>query len=579
MAKMIPDMPSEDIANEGERLVYQALKEQLPDDWVVRYHYPACWKVGSYLKDFEVDFIVVAPSKGLLFLEVKSSFGFECSEAAWYRVKKNGKREKTRSPLDQVSGTMHRVVEKVSDKIFGCEKYDFPGIYGHLVIYPKGKLMGSQPGSVASDTVATRKDMENLSKLIPSTFNLWGPPEQGHKFSHTKMKRIVDFFEDNCRYIQVFASDVDEDENCIEELTRKQFEAFKHLLSFPRVVVSGPAGSGKTMIAQWIAGEYHQQGKNVLLLCYNRVLEAWIKQSIPENSFEVRSFSSICRERIIAAGESFNLPTGTKAINEFWTQEAPDRLFSALTETADEEKYDVILVDEAQDFHEDWWMSVQLLLRDPDQGGLYMFRDPNQAGVYGHGTMYPSANVYEVPLTENCRNTKLINSYCSHVIESNIASAVKSPEGVIPEINEALSDGSLRAQAVKRAVNKLLSDGFCVSQIAILSPYSSKHKLSILNRLDSISNIKVRGGDAAIESWKDGETIWGSTIKSFKGLEADCVIISDLHLIGDHFTQSDLYVACSRAKHKLFLFPIIPEGAEYLRAHLGEKIPQQSSKR
>ncbi len=37
--KMIPDINPEDIKNSGERKVYYALREQLPDNWVVVYHY------------------------------------------------------------------------------------------------------------------------------------------------------------------------------------------------------------------------------------------------------------------------------------------------------------------------------------------------------------------------------------------------------------------------------------------------------------------------------------------------------------------------------------------------------------
>ncbi len=568
MARMIPDIPFEDIDNDGERLVYQALRAHLPEDWVVRFHYPACWKVGGYLKDFEIDFIVIAPSKGVLFLEVKSSYGFECDNAAWYRVKRSGHREKTRSPIDQVTRTMHRVVEKIAAQIFGAEKRDFPGIYGHLVIYPKGELRGSLPGSIAPETVVTRKDMPNIAPVLNDSFNHWGPPGLGHQFSNTKAQRVVDFFEDNCRYVQILAADVDDDERSIEALTRKQFDAFRHLLSMPRVAVSGPAGSGKTMIAQWIAAAYHQQGKKVLMLCYNKVLEAWIKQSTPDNSFEVRSFFSICKERIVAAGEPFVVPSDGKAQNDFWTKEAPDQFFSVLTDTNDESKYDVILVDEAQDFHEDWWMSVQLLLRDPDNGGLYMFRDPNQRGVYGHGTEYPSANVFDVTLEENCRNTKSINTYCSHIIESEIASAETSPEGVVPEINEALKELQVRAKAVKDTINKLLADGFDPSQIALLSLYNKKNAQSTLSRLESINNIPLTGDRYQVEQWVEGTVLWGSTIKSFKGLEADCVIITDLHPVGGNFTQSDLYVACSRAKHKLFLFPASQECNDYLRRQL-----------
>ena len=92
----------------------------------------------------------------------------------------------------------------------------------------------------------------------------------------------------------------------------------------------------------------------------------------------------------------------------------------ACEKTLDEERYDAIVVDEAQDFHETWWLPVQLSLKDPDNGRMYLFLDPNQSGVYGHGDRYPAHNMTTQELGENCRNTKKIVDYCSNVIDTEI---------------------------------------------------------------------------------------------------------------------------------------------------------------
>ena len=44
-----------------------------------------------------------------------------------------------------------------------------------------------------------------------------------------------------------------------------------------------------------------------------------------------------------------------------------------------------------------------------------------------------------------------------------------------------------------------------------------------------------------------------ATIRSFKGLEADAVLMVDVVAPGSlpHFSQADFYVGCSRAKHQL----------------------------
>jgi ATP-dependent exoDNAse (exonuclease V) beta subunit len=44
-----------------------------------------------------------------------------------------------------------------------------------------------------------------------------------------------------------------------------------------------------------------------------------------------------------------------------------------------------------------------------------------------------------------------------------------------------------------------------------------------------------------------------STARSFKGLEADVVILADFSGLGGHFTVSDLYVALTRARSHLII--------------------------
>lgn len=590
MAIILPDMNENELpSNIGERLVYKALKEQLPDDYIIRYHYPACWKEtgehgNEYLKDFEVDFIIIAPKRGLLFLEVKSSYGLECEKATWYAIKRDGSREKTRDPFDQACNGMHKVVKRLANRIWGKEKKDFPGLFGYLVVFPRGEVVGNLPESKDRELLVKKSAMHQLSERIEDAFAKRGEPARGKLFNRGVMEKVVEFFEDNCRIIQVYSADSDEDVRKIEELTREQYNCFRYLLKFPRVTVSGPAGSGKTMIANWVANEFagrtNAEGRKnrVLFLCFNRVLEHWLKETRAQEDvdLEIRSYNSLCREHIVKAGGSFKPPNDPEQKKLFYANEAPLKLINSLDNVKQSEKYDVIIVDEAQDFHENWWPCVELLLKDPDDGGLYIFRDPRQSGLYGHGNKFPAHGMYPVPLSVNCRNTKKINHYCSNIIDHKIESHDRMPEGNQAEIGIAIQDNSHRAIAVREAVQKLLNaeNGFSPSQIAILSPFNKENQLSTLSRLSSISNIPVEGNEDAISKWKDGGCIWGSTTKSFKGLEADCVIITDIFESEEvsWFTDSELYVATSRAKIQLLLQPAT-QGA---RDRLVELLKKQS---
>ncbi len=99
MPKMIPELEPAKISNEGERVLYEALCEQLPDDWVVRYHYSICVRQGEHFRECEVDFIVLAPGKGLMVLECKGNIGWECQSGQWYQLTKTLQRKSTENPF------------------------------------------------------------------------------------------------------------------------------------------------------------------------------------------------------------------------------------------------------------------------------------------------------------------------------------------------------------------------------------------------------------------------------------------------------------------------------------------------
>ena len=84
--------------------------------------------------------------------------------------------------------------------------------------------------------------------------------------------------------------------------------------------------------------------------------------------------------------------------------------------------------------------------------------------------------------------------------------------------------------------------------MAILCPRSKKN--STLADTNSIQGIKLTTN---LTLWKDDNGILYSTIRSFKGLEVDAVILLDLSKPGSipQFSENDFYVGRSRAKHLL----------------------------
>lgn len=328
------------------------------------------------------------------------------------------------------------------------------------------------------------------------------------------------------------------------------------------------------MLAIWAAEHYAgvdqpAAHRKVLFLCFNKLLKKWIELTYPPETrrFDVETFHSLTGGFCTCAGNPFNA-NGPAA----WTNDAPAALLDAIDSLGDGGKYDVVIVDEAQDFRSQWWTPVEWLLRD-EKSVLLIFSDPRQNLYVKNGGEVNVGTVFD--LSRNCRNTKEIAGYCGKVINDQMDSFDLSPNGPVPAIRNFATQVGQRRAIIRAVVNEWLGEGFKPAQIAILSPWSRDHDECALKDLPLIANNPVLAGETGLQRWQAAQVgqgvqvIFGDTIKSFKGLEADCVVISDLPCTGAlGYEVADLYVAASRAKHRLALIPNSQPASDQLRSWL-----------
>ena len=95
-----------------------------------------------------------------------------------------------------------------------------------------------------------------------------------------------------------------------------------------------------------------------------------------------------------------------------------------------------------------------------------------------------------------------------------------------------------------------IRDSLSPSQIAILSPWRKEN--TCLSDIENIARIHLTN---SIEEWDSGNGVLCTTIRAFKGLEADVLLLIDIPSPGEHrvFSVSDYYVGCSRAKSVLYV--------------------------
>lgn len=182
----------------------------------------------------------------------------------------------------------------------------------------------------------------------------------------------------------------------ISSLTEDQYQVLNLLRYYRRISVAGCAGSGKTLVAVQKAILLDKAGLRTLIVCHSRNLAAYIRTLVNGTGITVFDFTSWVNQLI---GQGYDTSTA-------WSQyEEPteDELSTAFDNLlASNQRYEAIIVDEGQDFREEWWLIVEAALISPEYGTLYIFHDDNQALLPFRST-YP-VTAAPVILSKNCRN-------------------------------------------------------------------------------------------------------------------------------------------------------------------------------
>lgn len=357
-----------------------------------------------------------------------------------------------------------------------------------------------------------------------------------------------------CRSIEVrpaLRSTLDDAEQQRLRLTANQAKVLRTIGGRRRAVISGGAGTGKTVLAVEKARQLAQVPMKVLLLCYNRPLADAISLGLQdEPGIQTLSFHQLCDRRIRQVLQR----TGKDLLEEAkaaYPGSSDKHLFEvqmpyalALSNEVLDERYDAIVVDEAQDFSDEYWFAVEELLVDQQAGHLFIFIDENQALYPRHGNLPVADEPYY--LTSNCRNTAPIHDagYAFYAGEPIDAPALPGP--AVERI--AVDGDDTQADAVVARVHRwVVDEAIRPEDIAVL--IAKRPKALAYELLQGKG--RAAGIAWAIEMHGRARHVLVDTVARFKGLEAQAVVL----WIGDEVVSDEqwetVYVGTTRAKSLL----------------------------
>lgn len=524
MARFHPHEPGPGTPG-SEKTTWRAL-EKLPNSWHV--FHSVAWQVPkkSRVFDGEADFVLVNANHGMIVLEVKGGI-FEIRNGTWYqRDARGGDFHKLpRSPFEQAKGAMYDLQRYLTAMVPGLS--DLPSTRG--VVMPAA----THPGDLGPDMPAAMSiGKGELSDMPGAVERLLAHSRLNANLTTDQINGVVRLLSPTLQIRTTIGTEIKAADERLIELTEEQARILDLLRRHRRALITGGAGTGKTMLALERARRLAEEGAEVLLTCYNRPLGDFLaSESEGIEGLTAMSFHAFARKLFGQAG--IDIPLRVKA--EWFREHVPDLIIEAAEKTGI--SFDAVVIDEGQDFFPRWFMAIQLLLNDPDDGPLYVFADQNQS-IYVDDWVSPIDDD-PFPLDINCRNTLPIARKVAAVIGAEATSM--GVEGLAPQFIVANSDEEI-AEALDVAIGRMIGEeGVLPEQITILADHRKQ-----------IEELKGKTIGGKVVGDLDDGGIVGETIHRYKGLENDVVFVI-LDKVETDQQRSLAYIGMSRARALLIV--------------------------
>jgi hypothetical protein len=540
MAKMFPEVYPRDVhVDDPEYQVFQILKK-LPDAYSVIYSKK--FKGGKDCKEeVEIDFLIFDGSKNLTCLEVKGGeIVYSGGECSWFQ---NGKRMK-RSPDRQASAACHAVI-------------DYLGAYGRQVninwalafpncTRPAGSSRISEvPDDLVLDASALLDPSEALNRI--AQYNEAHLSREGVR--RHQASRILEHLLRSVGFVTKIGVRLLHDAKQLVQATEQQLEVLEDLALNPRTAVMGYAGTGKTIIATEFAKRCAEKGQKVLLIFYNRMVANTVRYGLGrDSSVECTTFHSLARKEIEAVDEDWWKNNKSKDDPDFWEMTVPLKLLEVLE--FKEPKYDVAIVDEGQDFKAEWFETLAQLQRQGPDSRYVVLYDANQ-DIFGRWGDIPWAQgtFTRKQLRKNCRNTKAIVNQLNQLVPSEMVAFEQSPEGQPVKIQASKSRAE-QVAAIREDLKLLLKEDVPPGRIVILIDCPLKD--SSVSEIDRVGTCNLSWMARSYRN--DSRDIQITTIESFKGLEADAVLVVLSGVTAPGTGSAKIYTQASRARLLLTVY-------------------------
>ena len=587
MASLIPNpfplLNTQDMERPGRKIEFDVYKNlgNLYDENCYVIYGPQHIRINKrrQLRDGEfIDFIVIHPDKGMIFLECKGgSIQYKPREKVWEHYKQNEWKPMKPGPLEDAKFGKNNLIRflKKELKLYQNDSWidDIPTIHG--AIFPNTpKPEGDLPPDIKPEMIIWSEDYRNLENSLNKMFNL----NINKKIEQKNIEIIIDKLFGNLKsnpFNKIL--EAGEQQQDIEFDRQQKNIYINAIIGSKRFIGKGLAGTGKTILAAKIATNEIYRDKKILLLTKTKGLTKFLyvqlkKENINyENSkmqiYNVDSFVPRVGQRL---GIPVNRPSrgmSPKELNEHFDNYIP-QMCKTIFDNKPNEKYDLVVVDECQDFHKSWFNSLESITKE--DGQMIMFFDPLQNTL--ENKTDSMAEILKKPheisfnsftLTANYRNSSSISYLLSNLIKKYFPNelnysqhANESFKGKKPELIESDNFDDLVLKTIEKVKSLIDNDKIKPKDIGIIgientNPLKNNAKLSIQKKLTELglTVLKAEGYSDAYEVGGEN-SITFENYRRFKGLEKRAIILVNIFDINNE-TVGKIYTGLSRARGDL----------------------------
>lgn len=553
MARLIPEYGARFealVSSAAERRAYESLKKHLSDDFLVFHSVTWLGRArDNTAQDGECDFLIVHPEMGLLMMEVKGGgVSYDAYTGAWQSRDRNGVNNAIKNPFDQARNAKHQILALLRGQ------REWSRIVGGKICIAHAVWFADLQTSVPIEgpdrpaaLILLHSDLENPEPALRRAFDYCGEdaPARLGKSGAAIVERV---FARRFSVLPTAVARIADEERRRIDLTNAQFKILKLLGSRRRVGIAGGAGTGKTLLAIEKAHELARAGFKTLLLAYNSALGEHLSATIdPRLPVTAAGFHSFCAQLFKKYGNSYlgrakrDFPEAAR-----WDVHYPAALCYLLEDH--ELKYDAIIVDEAQDFADEFWFPLECMMSDQASSPLYLFYDNNQR-IYRRSASFPIKPDEEYALTENCRNTARIHAVVKRFFSGTELIAPQIEGGDVAWVTADTMETQAR-QICDHITRLVLNDKLPTEEIVVLIV----DRLAYRTYYEALTRSPL---PKLIQVSDDPSPRTGSlrvlTAAKFKGLECAVAFVWGVDAISSDSKRQELYVALSRPRNELYV--------------------------